>query len=98
MIQIHPTVLIIICGALVGAIGFFTGGFIMSSNKAQQKLTDTVARLDNSITRLDTTITGIKEANERFDEVCKERHTTIDSRLNSHSKRLDSVGAKALQD
>jgi hypothetical protein len=94
MIQIHPTVLIIICGVLIGSIGFFTGGFIMNSNKAQQKLTDTVARLDKSITKLDTTITGIKEANDRFDETCKERHTTIDKRLDGHSRRLDVISQK----
>jgi hypothetical protein len=91
MIAIHPTVLIIVCGVIIGAIGFFLTGFITSSNKSQQKLTETVARLDNSITRLDTTILGIKEANDRFDDGCKERHAVIEKRLNAHSDRLNSV-------
>lgn len=83
MIEIHPTVLVIICGILITSIGFFAGGYINNSNKAQQKLMETVNRLDNTITRLDTTIGGIEKANDRFEDACKERHSVVDKRLRS---------------
>jgi len=80
-IQIHPAVLSVLSAIIVGLIGFFAGGYLNNNNKVQAELSKTVSRLANSITKLDTTIEAMKDANEKFTESCKERHTAIDKRL-----------------
>lgn len=80
-IQIHPAVLTILSVIIVGLISFFAGSYLNNGNKVQSELSKTVSRLDNSITKLDTTIEAMKDANEKFTESCRERHTGIDRRL-----------------
>lgn len=95
-------------GILFAVIGFFLSFYFIRSIKQQDETSKTInethKELSGSINKLQVAITGLngvilsmQDKNDVFIGSCKEKHITIDSRLNEHGRRLDEHERKIVE-
>lgn len=76
-------------GILLAIIGFFLLFYFKRSVTSNDNLNESVNKLQNTITGLNATILSQDDRFVTFTGSCKERHATVDHRLNSHAKKLE---------
>jgi hypothetical protein len=97
MIQIHPTVLIILSGVAMSIIGFFVTLFISRVNSTQQTLSQSIDKLNLSLTGLNAMISSMKDMDAKFSDDCTKRHSVIDKRLDAHAGSLKTQENKLVE-
>jgi hypothetical protein len=69
----------------IGAVGWM----IKSVIGVYGQLTDSINKLNISITAMNGVLLSMQQSSDDFGEGCKNRHETVDNRLNAHSARLN---------
>ena len=76
-------------GGLLSLLFFFVSFYFYRSIKAYDDLADSVNKLQLTLSGLNGIILSIQDQNNLFQAHCKERHETVNKRLDEHSKQLD---------
>ena len=108
MFQIDVRILLWGLAVLIGIIGYLLSYYMNRTQKSQddnaqnisethQKLSDSINKLNLSITGLNGHILAMQDKNETFVYDCRERHSTIDKRLNDHSSTLKEHSKKIVE-
>jgi len=76
-------------GILLSIIGFFLIFYFKRSVTSNDKLNESVNKLQMSVTGLNATLLYQDDKLNTFTKSCKEKHLKVDQRLEKHEEQLD---------
>ncbi|MFH0756923.1 MAG: hypothetical protein V2B15_06535 [Bacteroidota bacterium] len=76
-------------GILLSVVGFFLVYFFKRSVESDDKLNETVGKLQISVTALNGTLLSQDDKISTFTGSCKDKHIQIDKRLEVHGIKID---------